>query len=129
MEEELKTIFDEIAKRVAEEEDNAIAKAFTLHIADLLKRNGIKSILTKVEAPYEECSSENEYQLVSRYGYMFERLDTAEHDQQIRNEVIGKIYSYVKRECNPYGKPSLDFESGKQILNYLEQMKGGAEND
>jgi len=48
----------------------------------------------------------------------------AEHDMQIRNEVIGKIYSYVKRECNPYGKPTLDFESGKQIMNYLEKMKG-----
>jgi hypothetical protein len=86
MEEELKSIFDEITKKIAEEEDNAIAKAFTMYIGDLLIRNGIKPILTKVEAPYEECSSANEYQFVSKYGYIFERLDTTEHDKQIMLE-------------------------------------------
>lgn len=40
-----------------------------------------------------------------------------------RADVINKIYSYVKRECNPYGKPTIDFESGKKILNYLKQLK------
>ena len=29
---------------------------------------------------------------------------------------------WVKTECNPYGKPSLDFESGKKFLEHLEQM-------
>ena len=43
--------------------------------------------------------------------------------QKGRSDAINKIYSYVKRECNPYGKPTLDFESGKKILNYLEQLK------
>lgn len=38
-------------------------------------------------------------------------------------ETIDKIYSHVKRECNPYGKPTIDFESGKKILNYLDQLK------
>ena len=117
-------IFDEIANKIREEEDNTIAKAFTVYSGDLLRRNGIKPILTKVELPFDECSDVNEYHIVSRYGYMFERLDTSVHDKQIMDEVIGKIYSYVKRECNPYGKPTLDFESGKQILNYLKQMKG-----
>ena len=29
---------------------------------------------------------------------------------------------WVKTECNPYGKPTLDFESGKKVIEYLKQM-------
>ena len=28
---------------------------------------------------------------------------------------------WVKTECNPYGKPTLDFESGKKVIEHLEQ--------
>ena len=30
---------------------------------------------------------------------------------------------WVKTECNPYGKPTLDFESGKRVIEHLEQMQ------
>ena len=29
---------------------------------------------------------------------------------------------WVKTECNPYGKPTIDFESGKKVIEHLEQM-------
>ena len=29
---------------------------------------------------------------------------------------------WVKIECNPYGKPTLDFESGKKVIGHLKQM-------
>lgn len=29
---------------------------------------------------------------------------------------------WVKTECNPYGNPTLDFESGKKVIEYLKQM-------
>jgi len=29
---------------------------------------------------------------------------------------------WVKTECNPYGKPTLDYESGKRVMKHLEQM-------
>ena len=29
---------------------------------------------------------------------------------------------WVNTECNPYGKPTLDFESGKKGIEHLEQM-------
>ena len=29
---------------------------------------------------------------------------------------------WVKQECNPYGKPTIDFESGKRVMEHLEQM-------
>lgn len=42
-------------------------------------------------------------------------------------DTIDKIYRYVKIECNPYGKPTIDFESGEKILNYLNRLKGEKE--
>ena len=29
---------------------------------------------------------------------------------------------WVKIECNPYGKPTLDFESGKKVIEHLKKM-------
>ena len=29
---------------------------------------------------------------------------------------------WVKTECNPYGKPTLDFETGKKVIEHLKQM-------
>lgn len=29
---------------------------------------------------------------------------------------------WIKTESNPYGKPTLDFESGKKVIEHLEQM-------
>ena len=29
---------------------------------------------------------------------------------------------WVKTECNPYGKPTLDFESGKKVIEHLKQI-------
>lgn len=127
MEEELKSIFDEITKKIAEEEDNAIAKAFTLHIEDLLKRNGINPILTKVEAPYEECSSANEYQLVSRYGYIFERLDI-EHDKKIiadeRERIVKELEEMKKRNPFIYNVKdnSIEASVSRQTLDYVIEI-------
>ena len=32
------------------------------------------------------------------------------------------VIRWIKIECNPYGKPTLDFESGKKVIEYLERM-------
>ena len=29
---------------------------------------------------------------------------------------------WVKAECNPYGKPTLEFESGKKVIEHLKSM-------
>ena len=39
-------------------------------------------------------------------------------DAVSRNDVI----RWVKTECNPYGKPTLDFESGKKVIEHLKHM-------
>lgn len=93
MEEQIKNIFDDITKRIQEKEDNAIAKAFTSYIGICLIKEGIVPIMTKVETSYEECFSKDEYTIISRYGYKFDRIDTSEHDKQVINK-----YKYAVKE-------------------------------
>jgi len=31
-----------------------------------------------------------------------------------------ELYRKVKTECNPYGKPSICFECGKKVLDYID---------
>ncbi len=33
-----------------------------------------------------------------------------------------KLYDWIKTECNPYGKPTIDFESGCRILDIIKRM-------
>lgn len=42
----------------------------------------------------------------------------------MKNDAISRraAIRWVKTECNPYGKPTLDFESGKKVIEHLEQM-------
>lgn len=40
-------------------------------------------------------------------------LDTISRQDAIR---------WVKTECNPYGKPTIDFESGKRVIEHLKRM-------
>lgn len=46
------------------------------------------------------------------------QLATTEGNLISREDAI----RWVKTECNPYGKPTLDFESGKKVIEHLEQM-------
>ena len=31
------------------------------------------------------------------------------------------LYRKVKTECNPYGKPTIGFEDGNRVMNWIEQ--------
>lgn len=33
-----------------------------------------------------------------------------------------KLYDWIRRECNPYGKPTIDFESGNRMLDIIKRM-------
>lgn len=33
-----------------------------------------------------------------------------------------KLCDWIKTECNPYGKPTIDFESGCRILDIIKRM-------
>lgn len=34
-----------------------------------------------------------------------------------------KLYDWVKRECNHYGKPTIDFESGNKMLDMIKRSQ------
>lgn len=55
-------------------------------------------------------------QMTNDTPYWKERLSA--HDTISRQAAI----RWVKTECNPYGNPTLDFESGKKVIEHLEQM-------
>ena len=42
----------------------------------------------------------------------------------MKNDLISRhaAIKWVKTECNPYGKPTLDFESGMKVIEYLKHM-------
>ena len=33
-----------------------------------------------------------------------------------------KLYDWIRTECNPYGKPTIDFESGNRMLDMVKRM-------
>ena len=40
------------------------------------------------------------------------------------NDLISrtKVIKWIKTECNPYGKPTLEYETSCRIIEYLERM-------
>lgn len=53
---------------------------------------------------------------------MIEQLPSVQ-PEQCEDAVSRKdAIRWVKTECNPYGKPTLDFESGKKVIEHLERM-------
>ena len=40
----------------------------------------------------------------------------------MNNDLISRsaLYRQVKTECNPYGKPTIDFESGNKVLDLID---------
>ena len=41
----------------------------------------------------------------------------------MNNDLISRsvLYRAIKTECNPYGKPTIDFESGNRVLDIIER--------
>lgn len=33
-----------------------------------------------------------------------------------------KLYDWIRTECNPYGKPTIDFKSGNRMLDIIKRM-------
>lgn len=88
--------FDEIAKRITEEEDNIIAKAFTIHISELLKRNGIIPVSERIETKPEIVADINSYILTKKFGVTFNELDCTEHDKEVYNKAIDDFSKKIK---------------------------------
>ncbi len=42
----------------------------------------------------------------------------------MNNDLISRsaLYRKIKTECNPYGKPTIDFESGNRVLDIIDNF-------
>jgi rubrerythrin len=51
-------------------------------------------------------------------------IDRLEGRGAMKNDLISRraAIRWAKTECNPYGKPTLDYESGKKVIEHLEAM-------
>lgn len=46
--------------------------------------------------------------------------DSVREEKEVRLIDANALYRQVKTECNPYGKPTIDFESGKKVLKLID---------
>lgn len=55
---------------------------------------------------------------------MEKELKNSTQELKNPNDAISRqaAIRWVKTECNPYGKPTLDFESGKRVMEHLKTM-------
>ena len=85
------------------------------------------------QKPYEKFKSTKDHicKLASDYKCWDNRLTQDEAlelchilEQEPCEDTISrqKAIRLVKTECNPYGKPTIDFESGKEVIKLLKQM-------
>lgn len=103
---------ERISRKIREEKDNIVAKAFTCQIASLLMTNGIVPIMTEYrKEDLDSITDTDRYKLVYELGVTFDKLDTSEHDRQIRaeaiEEVLNKVSCYIS-EMKKYYDMSQD---------------------
>lgn len=90
---------ERISKKIAEEKDNLVAKAFTAQIASLLLTNGIVPIMTEYrKQDLESITDTDRYKLVYELGVTFDRLDTTDHDKQVRADERAEVIAEISRE-------------------------------
>lgn len=84
--------FKEIARKISNDKDAAIALAFVERIYELLTENGI---LPRVNYIYDDAdftTQDNEMYIIQKISF---DLDTTEHDNQVRAEA----HDVIKAEC------------------------------
>lgn len=123
---------DCIAKQIAEKNDAAICKAFTISIVRLLRENGIIPIMTEHERMLE--TDRERFIFKSTYGVCFNDLDTSEHDAKVRADAIKEVERAMYHQCFEVNNDEemQKWDSGnwfryKLFENVMDKLKGGAE--
>lgn len=117
---------ERISKKIREEKDNLIAKAFTSQITSLLVKNGIVPIITEHKRQDLESIADTErYLLVYKLGVTFDSLDTSEHDKQIRAEVIDECIDIITKimPAEPFLIKSKHYEDWKKKTTELRMLR------
>lgn len=91
----------EITRKIIEEKENIIAKAFTVQIGELLKENGIVPVMTEyTKRDIDNITDASEYKLVTTVGVAFKELDTSEHDAKVRADAIDEFAKDIVDKIN-----------------------------
>ena len=89
----------EITEKIVESKNNDIAKAFAMHIGNLLINNGIVPIMTeKTRKDIKNIKDTYEYKLVMEYGISFNELDCSKHDREVYNKAIEDFQEWLKTQ-------------------------------
>lgn len=81
---------EEIAEDILKQEDNQLARAFTMVIGSLLLSKGIQPIINKSIEEWNANDDLNKYIIRKEYNVTFD-IDTSEHDKQIIAEALKPI--------------------------------------
>lgn len=78
------------------------------------------------EDDYHGLGCEDDFGAMNAYGHAIEIVNqVAEEYGDSQTQDSKKIYDYIKRQINPYGKPfdGTVYAFGLQIMNYIERMR------
>lgn len=108
---------NEITEKIIESKNNDIAKAFTMHIGNLLLTNGIVPVMTEYTGnDVKNITDTDEYKLVMEYGITFKELDCSKHDKEIYNKAIDDFVKFA------IDMPTVETEDGEVRPMWLEEM-------
>lgn len=110
----------EIAKTIAEKQDDEIAKQFALNIARILKENGIKVWMHYINNDNGIEEKDGCIVYKGTFGVAFDGIDTSEHDKQIRADERAKIKEMFKMYQRLELKFTLNQCKEKDGLYYLD---------
>lgn len=114
---------ERISKKIREEKDNLVAKAFTCQIASLLLTNGIVPIMSEYrKEDLDLITDADKYKLVYELGVTFDSLDTSEHDKQVRTDDIEECIDILNNSIPLVDNKDIVF-GFKCAVERLEQLK------
>jgi hypothetical protein len=81
-------------------------------------RSHNEAIRTQEAKEYEKCSQD-----FKQLAEWLKELKAYKEQEPCADAISRQAaIRWVKTECNPYGKPTIDFESGKKVIEHLKQM-------
>ena len=82
---------------------------------------------TKEQFENQECNiTDNNKRIKIENGYSFQVEVSNKLEAQIKSEAIKefaeRLKNKIKTECNPYGKPTFDYDTSLAIMRYIDNL-------
>ena len=70
----------------------------------------------------ENMTEEEKQKLIAEFKAVMDNAKFTVEPARPKGDLISRkhLYRRIKTECNPYGKPTIDFESGKRVLDIID---------